>query len=139
MSEVAKVGIANEYDCPDCGKLGFASHVKVAEKQYICPPEVTCRHCGAENLTADHPSFEIATNRDAFVWLRMAWQFDCPQCKKLSYCSFVPYRPGIESDDGNVKVEVMEFAPPHEMLCQHCGEESPTNWEAWRDRPSRGS
>jgi transcription elongation factor Elf1 len=126
MSSVAvKLSLANEFDCPECGKLGFASYIQVSEKRRACPEYVTCIHCKAESITAEHPSFEITQKVEDFVWLRMAWQFDCPLCQKLSYLSFVPYKPGIESQHGDIKIEVMPFAAPNEAICQHCGTEWP--------------
>lgn len=121
-----KLRYAFEYNCPNCGNIEFARYIKISEREFVVPENVTCSHCNQEHKTADHPSFEYSSNKNEFIWLTMAWEFDCPHCQKLSFMSFVPYKPPLVDETDEYKIEVMLADPPNEAICQHCGTESIT-------------
>ncbi len=60
------------------------------------------------------------------VQLRLALEFDCPACGKLSFASYVPNKPPAESEENGIKIEAFAFIPPKDVICRHCGAELPT-------------
>lgn len=140
--EKVKLRFAVEFDCPECGKMGFASYIPYDSSEEpldinrvlprhlpnckkIPPYTVLCKHCNEISNTKENDEL-LSLGLDNLVDLRLAWEFDCPECKKLSFSSFVPYRPSLEHETEGAKISVSEFKTPNEVWCQHCGNELET-------------